>query len=92
VHERVGSQRDEFLDRVGGADTGGLGEAGLGEAADLGGVLADLVGVGDADADQLERRVPDDLRDDQLADDAGAPDDDPIHRSNASLTCASLSP
>ena len=42
----------------------------------------------DADADQLEGRVPHDLGDDELADDAGAPDHDALgcHRSKASLT------
>ena len=61
VDERVRPQCDQLVDRVGGAHAGRLGQA-----ADVPSVATDLVGVGDADADQLERRVLHDLGDHQL--------------------------
>ena len=69
-------------------------------AHDFSGVPADLVGVRDADADELEERVVDELGDHHRADDAGAPQDDPLagyphgraHRSKAARTRSSVRP
>ncbi len=48
------------------------------EAADLPDVLSHLRRVADADAHELERRVPEDLGDHHPADEAGAPDHDSL--------------
>src|SRR5581483_8844724 len=69
VHQRVGFQRDQGVDLIGGGDAHRFGQS-----ADVADVAADFVGVADADADQFEHRVLDDFGDHHLADEAGAPD------------------
>ena len=70
VHQRVGLERNEGVDVVG----GGHPELGA-EATDLADVAARLVGIAHADADELEQRVLDDLGDHHPADKTRAPDD-----------------
>ena len=93
VHQRIGSQRGERTEVVGGTEPEGA------DPADLPHVAADLVLVVHADPDELEVRVADDLGDDHLADEPGTPDDDLLlalswatasHRNDSphrSLTC-----
>ena len=59
VHQRVGFERDERVDVVGGRHA-----QASAEAADLTDVAAHLVGIAHPDPDQLEQRVLDDLGDD----------------------------
>src|ERR1700757_3750547 len=76
VHQRVGLQRDQRVDIVDGHDA----DCRL-ESTDLADVEAHLVGVAHTDADELEQRMPDDLRNNHPADEPGAPHDDPFgHR------------
>ena len=56
MHQRVGFERDQGVDVIGGGDAHRLGQP-----ADVADVAADLVGVADADAHQLEQRVLEDL-------------------------------
>jgi hypothetical protein len=76
----IGFQVDEGLDVVRGR------QADRADAADLPDVLSHLRRVADADAHELERRVPEDLGDHHPADEPGAPDhDSPGHLSLLSL-------
>ena len=75
VHQSVRLQLDQRVDVVGGGDAQTV------ETADLAHVAADLVRVAHSDADQLEQRVLDDLRDHHPADEARTPHHDPLgHR------------
>ena len=73
VHQRVGLQRDQRVDVVGGGDADRFGQP-----ADLADVAADLLRVADPDTDQLEQRMFDDFGDHHLADEAGTPDHNPF--------------
>jgi hypothetical protein len=67
VHQRVGRERQQRVEVVGGDDARGI------QTADLAGVTADLVGIRHAHPDQLERGVPHDLGDHHLADEPRPP-------------------
>src|SRR5438477_139348 len=70
VDQGIGFQVDEDLDIVRGRHADGV------DSADLPDVLSHLRRSADADAHQLERRVPEDLGDHHPADEPGAPDHD----------------
>ena len=73
VDDHVGLEGEDGVDVVGGGHTEGAAEPGQ-----LAGVLADLVGVGHPDTDQLQVRAGVDAGDGVLADVPGAPSDDTV--------------
>ncbi len=73
MHQRVGLERDQRVDVVGGGDADRLGQP-----ADFADVAADFLRVADADADQFELRMFDDLGDHHLADETGTPHHNPF--------------
>lgn len=80
MDQGIGFQVDEGLDVVGGRQAHGV------DAADLPDVLSRLRRVADADAHELERRVPEDLGDHHPADEPSTPDHhSPGHHSLLSL-------
>ena len=72
VDQRIGLQGDERVEVVRAEDADGI------AAAERTDVDADLLGVADADADELELGVVEDLVQHELADEAGPPDDDAL--------------
>ena len=68
MHQRIGLERDQRVDVVGGGDADRFGQP-----TDLADVATDFLGIADANADQLEQRVFDDFGDHHPADETGTP-------------------
>ena len=68
MDQRIGHERDQRVDIVGGGDADRFGQP-----ADLADVATDFLRIADADTNQLEQRMFDDFGDHHLADETGTP-------------------